>query len=104
MLGLQASRVWVCTGLRLNPAQSRQRCAAKVHPLVDHGVCLPAGVQGLQTEWNKKTLTYALLVADTVVAQGGGAKPEVLTSQAPKGWSDVAYYFKVGRCSRSGKL
>ena len=60
---------------------------------------MPAGVQGLQTEWNKKTLTYALLVADTVVAQGGGAKPEVLTSHAPKGWSDVAYYFKVGLLS-----
>ena len=43
--------------------------------------------------------TYALLVADTVVTQPGGAPAEVLTAPAcPKAWTDVAYYFKVSVC------
>ena len=63
-------------------------------------ICLPrplpdAGVSGLETKNAGKTQTYALLVADTVVVKAGGAAPEVLTAACTKGWSDVAYFFKV---------
>eukprot|EP00891_Asterochloris_glomerata_P001119 jgi/Astpho2/1119/Aster-07668 len=83
-------------GMGLEFRESANMLNAKNDRKVQAGMVfnVVVGVQGLQTVWNKKTLTYALLVADTVVAQGGGAKPEVLTSHAPKGWSDVAYYFK----------
>ena len=37
---------------------------------------------------------YALQIADTVVVQPNGAA-ELLTAVALKGWTDVAYYFKV---------
>ncbi len=38
---------------------------------------------------------YALQIADTVLVQPDGAAPELLTSAAAKGWTDIAYYFKV---------
>lgn len=35
--------------------------------------------------------TYALLLADTVVVQPGGAAPEVVTQGAPKSWKAASY-------------
>lgn len=45
---------------------------------------------------NEAGRSYAMLVADTVVAKGGGAPPDVATALAPRDWKDVAYFLKVG--------
>ena len=66
------------------------------NPAVQPYNALASGVSGLETKNGGKTQSYALLVADTVVVKAGGAAPEILTNACTKGWSDVAYFFKVG--------
>lgn len=64
-----------------------------------------AGVQGLERPDAHEGMatTYALLVADTVLVPGEGdlapgkEKERSLTLSCPKQWTDVAYFFKVGR-------
>ena len=43
---------------------------------------------------------YAIQIADTVVISPGGTAAEVATSQAPKGWGDVAWLLSVSVLSR----
>ena len=71
------------------------QCIWKADPAVHSFNALGSGVSGLETKNGGKTQSYALLVADTVVVKPGGAAPEILTNACTKGWSDVAYFFKV---------
>ena len=60
---------------------------------------LHAGVSGLERSdpGEGQASQYALQVADTYLVPAEVGKPvECLTSLAPRGWADVAYYFKVG--------
>lgn len=54
---------------------------------------LPPGVADLQRSDtdDARAKTYALLLADTVVVQPGGAAPEVVTQGAPKSWKAASY-------------
>lgn len=57
----------------------------------------PAGVSGLTREDAEDAggKSYAMLIADTVVAKPGGGPPDVATAAVPKDWKEVAYYLKV---------